>query len=227
MIDLVLPIDDGLWLRPLARDDVADVVAAARDPEVIRFTRVPAPYRREHARQFVDAAQDEDESSLVFVVAEPAPGRPAGRLTGVVGIEPDDASGTAEVGFWTAPWGRRRGRTRRSVSCVCQYSFDRLGLARLWMMADVRNAGSNAIAHRLGFVLEGRARSAHRRRGPGGDELGRADANMWGLLPGDLRPADVQVGPTPIHGPVADGGQPSEQSSATPPRSSSDRDPWR
>ncbi len=186
MTQLDLPIDDGLWLRSLAPDDRDDVVAAARDPEVIRFTRVPAPYHHDHARQFIATSLEDDASSLVLAVAEPAPARRAGRLTGVVGLAFDHASGTAEVGFWTAPWGRRRGRTRRSVAHVCAYGFDRLGLARVWMLADVRNTGSNAIAHRLGFVLEGRARSAHRRRGPDGEELARADANLWGLLPGEL-----------------------------------------
>lgn len=211
MTDPVLPIDDGLWLRLPTMDDVNHMVTAAQDPEIIRFTRMPAPYGPDHARRFIRAALDDDPPSRLLVVAEPAPGRPEGRLTGVVGLDPDLASGTGEVGFWTAPWGRRRGRTRRSVGRVCEYGFDQLGLARLWMMADVRNAGSNAIAHRLGFVLEGRPRSAHRRRGPDGEDLGRADANLWGLLPDDVQSVNSDDDPAPICGPATPGGQPSDR----------------
>jgi RimJ/RimL family protein N-acetyltransferase len=81
------------------------------------------------------------------------------------------ADGGAEVGYWTAPWGRGRGATAEAVGAVCRWGFGALGLQRVLWRAGVGNWGSRAVAERCGFTVEGRLRLADvRRDGTRGDD---------------------------------------------------------
>jgi RimJ/RimL family protein N-acetyltransferase len=60
-------------------------------------------------------------------------------------------------------------------------------MARLELEAAATNPGSNAVAERLGFRLEGTRRSAMLLSAVGDLPAERVDANDWGLLSGELR----------------------------------------
>jgi hypothetical protein len=59
--------------------------------------------------------------------------------------------------------------------------------ARRELDAAATNPGSNAVAERLGFRLDGTRRSAMLPSAVGDDAAERVDANAGGLLPGELR----------------------------------------
>jgi RimJ/RimL family protein N-acetyltransferase len=69
-------------------------------------------------------------------------------------------AGVGEVGVWVAPGWRRRGTATAAVSAMLDWAVPTLGLARAEWHADDGNAASVALAARLGFEREGRARSA-------------------------------------------------------------------
>ena len=51
--------DGSIGVRPIATGDIPDIVAACRDPEIPRWTRVPSPYTREDAERFLAVAAAE------------------------------------------------------------------------------------------------------------------------------------------------------------------------
>src|SRR3954470_11285797 len=61
---LVIPtLTEGeLTLRPRRFEDADALVAACQDPEISRWTRVPSPYRREHALEFIAHSVTEAQS---------------------------------------------------------------------------------------------------------------------------------------------------------------------
>ncbi len=175
-------------LRLLQPDDVDDIVAAVSEPGLVRFTRVPAPYSADQAREFVAGCRPrKGEPARTLALAVPDADRAAGRLVGVVGLDVDERDGNAELGYWTAPAGRGRGLTTWGARETCRRGFDVLGLARIHLTTSVDNPASSAIAARLGFVHTGTARSAILHRGLDGTPMGRSDAAEWDLLRGELR----------------------------------------
>jgi RimJ/RimL family protein N-acetyltransferase len=183
-------VDGDLRLRPPVAADVAAITAACQDREVQRWTRIPSPYREEDARHFVTEVAEKGlgTGAGVHLLAVPSGprGEPGGELFGVVGIGVDRADFSGELGYWLAPAGRGRGYATRGGRLLCRFAFEELGLGYLGLLAAVGNAGSNAVARRLGFAHEGTLRSAMI-DGPSGDRsAARCDANWWGLRPGEL-----------------------------------------
>jgi RimJ/RimL family protein N-acetyltransferase len=175
--------DGELVLRPPATGDIDRITEICQDLDIQRFTRVPVPYRRQDAASFVTMATDalqQARGAHVLVEVD-------GAVVGCVGASIDHTDRLADVGYWMAPESRRQRITTTAVRRLCRWLLDDVGLARLELAAAVTNPGSNAVARRLGFQLEGRRRSALLLSAAGGLPAERVDANDWGLLPGELR----------------------------------------
>lgn len=156
--------DDVVRLRPPHAGDVEAIHAACQDPLIQRYTFVPVPYEREHARTWVDSAaalrQAGDTLSLVMTRA----GDDA--LLGTVGIlRPDWQHRVAEIGYWTAPAARGQGLTAHAVRLLAGWAIPALGLARLTCDVDMGNQASQRVAEKAGFVREGVLRSAIEAKG--------------------------------------------------------------
>ena len=76
--------DDEIVLRPPARGDIDAITEACQDPEIPRWTRVPSPYTRAHATDFVERSartwKQGTDAAFVIVDAE------SGRLLGAIGV---------------------------------------------------------------------------------------------------------------------------------------------
>jgi RimJ/RimL family protein N-acetyltransferase len=176
----------GLLIRPWAAQDVDAVFSACQDPEIQRWTAVPRPYLREHAVDYVtkSAAQAwADGTGAHLAVVDPGTDQVLGAC-GLVTL--GRAAGTAELGYWTAPWARRRGVATRAARAVCRWALGSLGLRRVTWRAEVGNHPSRLIATRLGFRFEGMQRHGLR-RGDGS----YADAWAAALLPDELLESDT------------------------------------
>lgn len=179
----VIDVGRGLRLTPPVDDDVPNIVAACRDAEIQRFTRVPSPYGDADAMRFISGCRTatEDGSALGLVVRDAE-----GRLLGSCGLVSIDwRDGRATLGYWVAPWARRQGVATRAGRAVCRWAFSEAGLQRVELETIASNEGSRAVAARLGFVREGTLRAAAASRDPGAPS--RLDVDVWGLLPGELR----------------------------------------
>ncbi|MFJ6796413.1 GNAT family N-acetyltransferase [Streptomyces sp. NPDC091268] len=170
-----------LDLRPFAATDEDEVFAAAQDPDIQRWTMVPSPYEREHARSFVGElvpAGWRDDTGYAFAVRLGA----GGPLVAAVGVHVHEAFGTKayEIGYWAVEEHRGRGYTTEAVTAVARWAFTALGAVRLEWRAEVGNAGSRAVAEKAGFRMEGLLRASLHRAGS------VHDAWIGALLPADL-----------------------------------------
>jgi RimJ/RimL family protein N-acetyltransferase len=64
----------------------------------------------------------------------------------------------------------------RAVSLLTRWGFDELGLQRIELRIDPRNAGSNRVAERTGYTQEGLLRSVAFKEGL------RTDVGVWSRL---------------------------------------------
>ncbi|MBO1750245.1 GNAT family N-acetyltransferase [Actinotalea sp. BY-33] len=199
--------DDRLLLTVPTEEDLDDITAACQDPEVARWTTVPAPYTREHARGFVrDMVLPgwEQGTSEVWALRgrattrtpgdAPADLTPVRGMLGMVGLH-GIADGEAELGYWTAPWARGQGLMTRAAAIVVEHAFADLDLVRLTWHAYVGNWPSRRVAWRLGFQVEGTLRAHGLQRGE------RIDSWAATLLRDDPRqPAEPWPAEAPADG---------------------------
>lgn len=175
----------GLVLRPWRLDDIDAVYQACQDPDIQHWTRVPKPYEREHARQYVTEIAPTawaDGTGAFFAVTDAT----TGELLGSCGfVSMDPARGSAEVGYWTAPWARGRGVAVGATRAICRWGFEELDVRRVIWQASVGNHASRLVALRAGFRIEGELRLAD------GNPLGGHAGWVGSLLPGD--PLEVEV----------------------------------
>lgn len=174
---------ERLLLRPLAPRDVDAVHAACQDPEIPRWTSVPAPYTREHAVEFVERISPQgwrEDSLYNFGVFT----RDGGALVSSMGLvrlgQLAAPTRQAELGYWTVKEQRGKGYTAEAGLAVCRWAFEQLGVERLEWYAEAGNEGSRAVARKIGFVMEGTVRAKVVHNGT------RRDAWSGSLLPGDL-----------------------------------------
>ena len=158
-----------LRLRRPVESDIDTITAICQEPEIVAFTTVPSPYRREHAETFVtevvprgwDAGTD-CTWAITFRDDD------AGGLLGVVSIH-DIEDGAGCLGYWLGAASGGRGIMTEAVGSVVGFAFaqppDGLGLRRLQWQAVPSNAASVRIAQKAGFRWEGLRRAAVMHRG--------------------------------------------------------------
>lgn len=184
--------DATLRLRTVEERDVDDVVAACRQEDVQRFTRVPSPYTDDDARTFVALANRAlaEGEAVVCALTHPRDDR----LLGVCGLDIEWSERTGEIGFWAGAEGRGRGWMTEAVRRLMRLAFDELGLAYVALSAATVNTASNRVALRAGFRPEGRSAGAMLLGATGDPGAARGDAFHYGLRPDDVgRPPAVVV----------------------------------
>lgn len=151
--------DGEITLRPPRESDIPAIVAACRDPEIPRWTRVPTPYTREDAARFLAIAATEARAGegVVLAVTDAAD-----RFVGTVGLMELDGEGYGEIGYWTAAEARGRGLTSRAVALLRDWAHAALGLTTIDILPHRDNRPSQRVAERAGFRATGEVRSIGR-----------------------------------------------------------------
>jgi RimJ/RimL family protein N-acetyltransferase len=176
---IVLPgeplLDGPTALRPWRDSDLIALVAACQDPEISRWTRVPAPYGESDGRRYLQQRYDLAFAGLAAAFAIVR--APDGDLLGSISLMRIAwEHQRAEVGYWLAHDARGQGHATRAVSLICAWGFEALGLERITLLAATDNGPSQCVAERAGFAHEAVLRSYLGHTG------GRQDMVAYALL---------------------------------------------
>jgi RimJ/RimL family protein N-acetyltransferase len=156
-------------LRPWREDDAGDCAKAGNDPVIQQFLPLlPRPYTSENALEFFGSGRRD------LAVADPV----TDRVLGAVGLS-ERGETVGAVGFWVAPWARRRGVARSAVEAFSETLFKE-GYQRLVMQTAIANSAGQRTAIAAGFTREGIARAAGRDR-----DNSRHDMVVWARIIGD------------------------------------------
>jgi ribosomal-protein-alanine N-acetyltransferase len=148
---------DDLILREFQRADREDLLAAFADEDIARWN--PGPTGPDAVGDFMAGRNDWSAGSHAsWAVADASD-----RLVGAVSVHKIDGDqADAEVGYWTAPWARRRGVAAGSLAAATRFAFAELGLHRVYLYHAVENPGSCRVARAAGFLLEGTLRHSYK-----------------------------------------------------------------
>ncbi|MDP9429198.1 MAG: GNAT family N-acetyltransferase [Actinomycetota bacterium] len=142
-----------LVLRPYRQEDVDPVFRACQDPGIQRWIgALPVPYTRADAVEYVTVvsprgrAEGTDLGCAMEADGELVGSCGAHHLTG--------GRLGPEIGYWIAPWARRRGYAAEAAGGLAEWLFAH-GATRAHLFVDVDNAPSQAVARRARFAPEG------------------------------------------------------------------------
>jgi len=169
-----------LILRLPTLKDTKNLAEQANNLEVSRMMcPVPYPYTLKDAKWFVLNCQKKAKENprthfgCVIELKEEK------KVIGVLTLEDINYSeGYGDYGYWIGEkyWGQ--GIMTEALEAFIDFAFKKLKLNRLQIACFVENKGSEAIAKKLGFKLEGTIRQGARSKATGKTH----DYNIYGLL---------------------------------------------
>jgi RimJ/RimL family protein N-acetyltransferase len=192
-------LGERVLLRTPERRDAEPIAAGCNDPAVVRFLPLlPSPYRIPDALAWIDGARaHREQGGASFVIVDPG----SDEVLGSIGLnDVNPVARTGEVGYWVAPWARRRGVASDATHALTAWAHAH-GLARLTLLTEAENWPSQRVALACGYQREGVA------RGRGVDRDGvRHDLIVWARLAADPAPTRRLLPDLP--GPPDSTGQP-------------------
>jgi RimJ/RimL family protein N-acetyltransferase len=156
------PLTDGVVaLRAHRPEDADQLVAALRDPDIVRWTRVPADYSYADFHDYLSAVEEhlaQGESLSLLVVDADDHDRVLGSC-GLHGL----TSGRPDIGYWVARDARGRGVAPRAARLLRDHAVEVLGLPRVEVLVHPDNTASQRAAEKAGFHRTGEYRPSPRR----------------------------------------------------------------
>jgi len=140
-----------LKLRPLREDDIDSIFNACQDPTISAFTRVPFPYDRTMAEDFVRESDIAYRNHVTISFAIEVEGEFAGTI-GLHSIQLGDHM--AEIGYWVKQDFRGRGICTAALKMMSDFSLDVMGFRRLEALADFDNSASQKVMEKAGFTRD-------------------------------------------------------------------------
>jgi len=166
-------------LRPFRLGDAAAIAESSRDPDIPRFTMMPAAMTADQARQWVERGLESWPRGVArFAVTVP----PSDECVGQIGIQFDFAARRAEAFYWLDRRVRGRGIAVEALGLVTEWAFRDSRIVRVQLVTHVDNERSQRVAERCGFSREGVLRAWGRVK----DE--QPDVVMWSRLVNDPNP---------------------------------------
>jgi RimJ/RimL family protein N-acetyltransferase len=160
VITMTLPIiTERLVLRRYAREDEADLLALAAQPEVAAVLCGRLPATEEGVRSYIDLQNSYQpfEKDQVFELAVAR--KDDGRVLGLVGmIRRDHRQG--EIGWALAAEYRGQGYATEAARALIGYGINVLGLHRIHADTNGDNLRSLRLMERLGMRQEAQLRDA-------------------------------------------------------------------
>lgn len=140
---------------PLEKDIVA-IFEGAKDPLIPRFTRIPADYTMEDAKNFVHKRATSGFSlHAELQLALEYDGQFAGVFSFHT-IHHEDHR--AEIGYWLVPAVRGKKVATSTVKLLTQYGFETMGFKRIEAMVNAPNIASQKVLLSAGYLHEGTMR---------------------------------------------------------------------
>jgi RimJ/RimL family protein N-acetyltransferase len=199
MTHLAIPVIEsrGLRLRQPVDRDLDDIVTACNDPDIQSYLAgIPIPYTLADAADWVARSAADKAGGTSLVIADAV----SDHLLGTVGLSELRARDASfEIGYWVAPWARRRNVASNSLLAVAEWAFANK-INRMELIHRLDNEASMRVAMATGFTHEGVKRAGTRLR-----DGSYADVALWSRLASDSGEPNLPELPDLPYGHLSDG----------------------
>jgi RimJ/RimL family protein N-acetyltransferase len=139
-----------LILRDIHLSDVDTIVRELNNFNIARNTaRIPFPYHRDDALDFINFIRTLDNRSLTCAITDKS--NPA-QMLGIVSYEFSIQQNDAELGYWLAESHWRKGIMTEAVAAIVDHAFNTAKLEKLVSCYHNDNPVSGRILRGIGFV---------------------------------------------------------------------------
>lgn len=152
--DSPVQLTERLVLRPPHEEDIDAIAGLANNINVARMlARLPYPYLREHAVDFIKLAASGAIGQFVYAITLADTGEFIGGLT----LHDHKYGPGYEIGYWLGEpyWGK--GYATEATTALIDLSFRELSLEQIYISAQSRNEGSKRVIEKCGFRHTGSA----------------------------------------------------------------------
>ena len=159
------PVADFV-IRPLREDDIEAIFHACQDPTISAFTRVPYPYDREMAEEFVRGSElgYRNHQSVVFAIEVD------GDFAGAIDLHSINLSDhAAEIGYWVEKSFRGAGLCTAATKLLLRFAIEVMNFRRVEGLADYNNFASQRVLEKAGMEREALLRKKVTK--PNGDQI--------------------------------------------------------
>lgn len=157
-------IPSQIILRPVKPTDADAIYSGAQDPEVPKFTTLPANYTIDNAINFAKNRAPERHANrleLIFAIDARFDERDGAtdqlvQLAGIISLHSIDfANHRAEIGYWLVKEARNKGIGTAAVELLTEYGLMTMGFRRIDALVDNRNEASKRLLIKAGYEFEG------------------------------------------------------------------------
>lgn len=152
--DSPVQLTERLVLRPPHEEDIDALAVLADNVKVARMlARLPYPYSREHAVDFIRLAASGAIGQLAYAITLADTGEFIGSIT----LHDHKYGSGYEIGYWLGEpyWGK--GYATEATTALIDLSFRELSLEQIYISAQSRNEGSKRVIEKCGFRHTGSA----------------------------------------------------------------------
>ena len=152
------PATGNVTLRPVKPSDADAIYKGAQDPEVPKFTTLPANYTLDMAINFSKnrvVERHANRTELLFAIDY----RGADNsiiFAGIISLHSIDFSNhRAEIGYWLVKEARNQGVGTAAVELLTEFGLMTMGFRRIDALVDNRNEASKRLLIKAGYEFEG------------------------------------------------------------------------
>lgn len=161
-----LVIDEELYLSSPTDEDMPALVEYLNDENLFQQTlRVPKPYTRKDAQDFLNASREKRKQhgrTLNWIIR-----RTNGHAIGGLSFQLTYGSEAHKdtIGYWIAQPYRGHGIMARALKRFCEYGINYVGLIRIEAIIFEDNAASARVLEKAGFANEGLMKKFFEKKG--------------------------------------------------------------
>lgn len=140
-------------LRELRNNDARSIYENANDFAIYRYTlRIPYPYNLEHARTFINKAQEGIKNKTGYQLGIEL--KKTKRIIGMMSlVHVNYKKKNAEIGYWLGRKYWRRGVATEALKLILDFGFDGLNLEKIYAKVMRPNKPSSGLLKKVGFEL--------------------------------------------------------------------------
>ncbi|MUJ66241.1 GNAT family N-acetyltransferase [Brucella abortus] len=152
VLDCPILVTERLVLRPPHAEDVDAISYLANNARVSSMlARMPHPYTRENALDFVGRVRKGEMGNCIYAITQAE----TGIFMGCCGIHPYKHGEGLEIGYWLGEpyWGH--GFATEAAHALIDLAFRATGIGRLHVSCRASNGGLRRVIHKCGFQFSG------------------------------------------------------------------------
>lgn len=152
-------MNEKVSLRPFEKEDIPLKVKWVNDSENNEFLHYDIPLTVEKTQKWWEGVKDREDRKDFIILYEEIP---VG-LIGLLNIDKKNSNAELHIILGEKEY-KGKGIAKKAVKALLDYSFDKIGLDRVYLYVEEKNLAAIKLYEKAGFTREGKLRK-HIRKG--------------------------------------------------------------